>query len=122
MRRLLAMFLCATAACSNTAANTTGDAYSSVLPPLKPETIQSCNAVNLAVGLAADGTISVNGEPSTMEGLKAVAVKKDAACQNAAAMVVYAYDTASPAETRDAIKLLLKQTIVNLALTEAGQG
>ncbi|MFT3723490.1 MAG: hypothetical protein QM773_07865 [Hyphomonadaceae bacterium] len=118
MRQLLAVILLA--ACS--APTPIDSAHSSASPQLKPETIGGCNAVNLKINLAADGTIRVNGDPSSMEGVKVAALKKDAACQNAAAMVVYSYDTESPAEPRDAIKLLLEQTIVNLSLIEAGQG
>ncbi len=134
MRLLLATFLLAAAACSSasgassssrsgaTAIASGSEAYSSSSPQLKPDRIAGCNAVNLNVDLGPDGAIRVNGEPTSMEGVKEAAVKKDAACQNAAAMVIYSYDAASPAEMRDAIKLLLKETIVNLSLTEAGQG
>ena len=120
MRQLLAAFLIATAACSSPAPG--GGAYSSSSPALKPETVASCNDVNLKVDLAADGMISVNGARSSLEGVKAAAAKKDAACQNAAAMVIYSYTAGSPAETRDEIMLLLKQTIVNLTLSEVSQG
>jgi hypothetical protein len=134
MRLLLATFVLAAAACSSasgasssstsgaTAIGNGSGAYSSSSPQLKPDTIAGCNAVNLKVDLGPDGTIRVNGETASMEGVKEAALKKDAACQNAAAMVIYSYDAASPAEKRDAIKLLLKETIVNLSLTEAGQG
>lgn len=122
MRLLLAIVLVASAGCSSTARGAGGEVYSSSSTPLKPGTIAGCNGVNLKVELTAEGIIRVNGEQSSMEGLKEAALRKDAACQNAAAMVVYSYDAESPGETRDAIKLLLKQTIVNLSLIEAGQG
>lgn len=120
MRQLLAASAILASACASAPAR--GGAYSDTLTPLKPETIASCNAANLAVDLSGDGAILVNNQPATMESLEAAAKAKDAACQNAPAMVLYSYAATAPAEKRDAIKLLLKQTIVHLTLTEASKG
>lgn len=119
MRRLLAVVILAVAACSG---GPTGGTHSSAQAELKPETVAGCNAVKLDVDLGADGAIKLNGEVSSMEAVKEVAVKKDAACQSAPAMVTYGYDAAAPAGPRDAIKLMLKQTIVHLTLIEMGRG
>lgn len=119
MRQLLTAVLFAVAACSSGPA---GTANSSAQAQLKPETLAGCNAVKLDIDLGSDGAIKLNGDVSGMEGVKAAAVKKDAACQNAPAMVTYSYDAIAPAATRDAIKLMLKQTIVHLTLTEMGRG
>lgn len=119
MRQLLAASLLAAAACSG---GPSGTAHSSAQAQLKPETVAGCNAVKLDIDLGPDGAIRLNGDVVGMEAVKAAAVRKDAVCQNAAAMVTYGYDAIAPAETRDAIKLMLKQTIVHLTLIEMGRG
>lgn len=89
-----------------------------VLPDYKPETAAGCNAVRLSVDLAADGSIRINGAASDMDGLKAAAVKKNAACANAPAMVGYAVAKNVPAKQRDAVRDLLSTGIANIALVE----
>lgn len=89
-----------------------------VLPDYKPETSATCNAVRLSVDLAADGSIKVNGAASSIEGLKAAAAKKNAACLNAPAMVGYAVAAGVPAKQRDGVREVLSTGIVNLALVE----
>lgn len=89
-----------------------------VLPDYKPETAATCNAVRLSVDLARDGSIKINGAASDVDGLKAAAAKKNAACTNAPAMVGYAVATGVPATRRDAVRDVLSTSIVNLALVE----
>lgn len=89
-----------------------------VLPDYKPETAAACNAVRLSVDLARDGSIKVNGAASDVDGLKAAAANKNAACANAPAMVGYAVATGVPATRRDAVRDVLSTSIVNLALVE----
>ncbi len=119
MRQLLAAALFVAGACSG---GPSGMANSSAQAQLKPETLAGCNAAKLDVDIGPDGAIKLNGEASSMEAVREAAIAKDAACQNAPAMVTYSYDAAAPAGPRDAIKLMLKQTIVHLTLIELGRG
>lgn len=89
-----------------------------VLPDYKPETSAGCNAVRLSVDLAADGSIRINGAASSLDGLKAAAANKNAACTNAPAMVGYAVAKGVPAARRDAVRDVLSTSIANIALVE----
>ena len=89
-----------------------------VLPDYKPETAAACNAVRLSVDLALDGSLKINSKSSDLEGLKAAAAAKNAACANAPAMVGYAVAPGVPATRRDAVRDVLSTGIVNLALVE----
>jgi hypothetical protein len=119
MRQILWAAVFVAGACSG---GSSGTASSSAQAQLKPETLAGCNAVKLDVDIGADGVIKLNGDASTMGAVRQAAIAKDAACQNAPAMVTYSYDAAAPAGPRDAIKLMLKQTIVHLTLIEMGRG
>ena len=89
-----------------------------VLPDYKPETAAACNAVRLSVDLARDGAIKVNGAASDIDGLKAAAANKNAACANAPAMVGYSVATGVTAARRDAVRDILSTGIANIALVE----
>lgn len=88
------------------------------LPDFKPETAAACNAVALRVGLAANGALTVNGQPADSEGLKAAAERKNAACLNAPAMVFFNAPPNVPAATREATLNTLGQIIVNIGVIE----
>lgn len=88
------------------------------LPDFRPETAAGCNKVRLSVAVAADGALSVNGAPVDSAGLRAAAVKKDAACQHVAAAVNLAISPGVPGKRADEIRDVLAGSIKNLALIE----
>jgi hypothetical protein len=88
------------------------------LPDFRPETAAACNAVPLSVGLSASGALTVNGESSTQEGLRAAAERKNAACRNAPAMVFFNAPSSVPAATREATLTTLGEIIVNIGVIE----
>src|SRR5262245_41980034 len=93
-------------------------AEAKTLPDFRPESATSCNAVRLAVSLAASGAVSVNGAATDMDGLKAAAQRKNAACLNAPAMVMFNTQAGAPAATRQAALNTLSGIIVNLGVVE----
>jgi len=93
-------------------------AEAKALPDFRPETVSVCNAVQLNVGLSASGALSVNGAASDMEGLRAAAQRKNAACANAPAMVFFSAAAGAPAATRQATLTMLSGIIVNLGVVE----
>ncbi len=93
-------------------------AEAKALPDFRPETVQACNAVRLDVGLSASGALSVNGAASDMDGLRAAARRKNAACANAPAMVFLRAEAGTPDATREATLAALSGIIVNLGVVE----
>jgi len=93
-------------------------AAAKALPDFRPETVPACNAVRLNVGLSVSGALSVNGAASDMEGLRAAAQRKNAACANAPAMVFFSAAAGAPAAAREAALTTLSEIIVNLGVVE----
>ena len=92
------------------------DAEIANLPDYRPETAAACNAVQLRVGLSAAGALTVNGETASQDQLRAAAQRKNAACQNAPAMVFFNAPANAPA--REATLTTLGQIIVNIGVIE----
>lgn len=88
------------------------------LPDFRPESATACNAVRLDVSLAASGALSINGAATDMDGLRAAAQRKNAACLNAPAMVLFNTQAGAPAATRQAALNTLSGIIVNLGVVE----
>lgn len=86
------------------------------LPDFKPETAAACNAVPMRVALSAGGALTVNGVASDQAGLRSAAERKNAACQNAPAMVFF--DAPANAPAREATLTALSQIIVNIGVIE----
>jgi hypothetical protein len=88
------------------------------LPDFKPETVAACNAVPLRVSLAASGALTVNDQAADIDGLKAAAGRKNEACRNAPAMVIFSAPPNTPASVRESTLNTLAGIIVNIAVVE----
>lgn len=95
-------------------------AEAKALPDFKPETVSACNAVPLNVDLATDGALSVNGEETDLDGLGISARRKNDACRNAPAMVVFTVAPGAPAAKRQTVLNTLSSLVVNLGVVEVG--
>lgn len=128
MRILFAVLAVAVSACSTAPAGDTVSPPTPAavkpseevknLPDFRPETAAACNSVRLSVAVAADGSLSANGAPVDLAGLKAAAAKKDAACQYVAAAVNLAVAPGVPDKRADEIRDVLATSIKNLTLIE----
>lgn len=88
------------------------------LPDFKPETAAACNAERLSIEVRPGGAVVVNGASSSLEGMKAAAARKNAACLNAPAVVLLAFASGVPEREADAIRETLAKAIVNITLVE----
>ncbi len=88
------------------------------LPDYRPETAAACNAVGLSISYGPGAAITVNGAASNMDGLMAAAVRKNAACANAPAVVNLTVAPGVPPKDAEALREKLAATITNLALSE----
>jgi hypothetical protein len=93
-------------------------AEAKALPDFRPESATACNAVRLDVSVSATGALSINGAATDMDGLKAAAQRKNAACLNAPAMVLFNTQAGAPAAARQAALDTLSGIIVNLGVVE----
>ena len=106
------------AAALTPAASTSPSAEVANLPDFRPETAAACNSVRLSVAIATDGSLSANGAPVDLAGLKAIAAKKNDACQYVAAAVNLAVAPGVPDKRAEEIRDTLAGAIKNLALIE----
>lgn len=88
------------------------------LPDYKPETAAACNAVPMRVALAADGTLNVNGEDTNFDGLAISAGRKNDACLNAPATVMFSAPVSVTEANRQKVRDALVKAIVNISIIE----
>lgn len=128
MRIILAVMAVAVSACSTSpgAAPAAASPPTTVkpseevanLPDFRPETAAACNSVRLSVAISTDGSLSANGAPVDLAGLKAAAAKKNDACQFVAAAVNLAVAAGVPDKRAEEVRDALAASIKNLALIE----
>ncbi len=74
--------------------------------------------MRLSVAISADGSLSANGAPVDLAGLKSAAAKKNDACQYVAAAVNLAVAAGVPDKRAEEVRDALAGSIKNLALIE----